>query len=171
MVDRSLVLLARLVGMPVLSGDKALRKSLQVRVSTAEDTPAQGHVFWTPLTASSSKYMDNDEQAMAACSHFVAACNAYIPLSPDALRSLQAPIYAWLLRRQQTLVHLTTHLRTASGQEAGTNEASWASLRLHARQQKLRAIRGIVCSPEKRGTARTHARPHRSGGQFAMRHS
>jgi cyanate permease len=177
MVDRSLVLLARLVGMPVLSGDKALQKSLQVRVSTGEDTPAQGHVFWTPLTASSSAGMDNDEEAMAACSQFVADCNASPPLSPDALRSLQAPIYAWLRQRQQTLVHRTAQLQTASGQEAGAHErntrasASRASMRLHARQHKLRVIRGTVCSPEKKGTANTHARPHLSGGQFAMRHN
>ena len=171
MVDRSLVLLAQLVGLPVLSGDKALQKSLQVRISTGEDTQAQGHVFWTSLTASSSTDRDNDEQAMAVCSQFVAACNAFTPLSPDALHSLQAPIYAWLCQRQQTLVHRTAHLQTASGQKAGRNEASWASLRLHARQHKLRVIRGTVCSPEKRGTARMHARPHLSGGQFAMRHS
>jgi len=171
LVYRSLVLLAQVVGMPVLSGDKALQKSLQVRVSTAEDTPAPGQIFWTPLTASSSTDMDNDEEALAVCSQFVAACNASTPLSPDALLSLQAPLYAWLCQRQQTLVHRTAHLQTASGQEAGTTEASWASMRLHARQHKLRVIRGSVGSPEKRGTVRTHARPHLSGGQFAMRDS
>lgn len=161
MVSRSLVLLAQLVGMPVLSGDTALQQSLQMQGSIGEIIQAQGHVFWTPLTASSSTGIDNNEEAMAACLQFVAACNASTPLSPDALLSLQAPIYAWLRQRQQT----------ASGQEAGTNEASWASMRFHARQHKLRLIRGTVSSPEKRGTASTHARPHLSGGRLATIHS
>jgi hypothetical protein len=173
MVDRSLVLLARLVGMPVLSGDKALQKSLQARVSTAEDTPAQGHVFWTPLTTSSTSPMDNDEEARAVCAQFVAACNAYTPLSPDALPSLQAPIYAWLRQRQQAFVRQTVHLQTLSGKEVGVNEpntrdsASWANMRLSARQQKLRVIRGTVSSPGKRGNASIQTWPEVSGDQFA----
>jgi hypothetical protein len=161
LIYNSIVLLARVIGMPVLSGEQALQKSPQVWGSTGEDTHAQGPSIWTPLTASSSFEKDNDEEVMATFSPFVATCNAYTPLPPDTLRALQAPLYAWLRQKQWTFVRQTAHLQTASDLQAGTHErntrasVSQASMRLRARQHKLRVIRGTACSPGKTGHAST----------------
>jgi hypothetical protein len=175
-VFRSLVMLAALIGMPVLGGEKAIQRDLQVRARTGEDAHAQAQSFRAHLPASSSPSMDKDEEALAAFSRFVAACNACTPLPPDALSPLQAPIYSWLRRRQRTFLRQTSHLQTASGQEAGGIEqgtkvavapGSRASVRLRARQQKLRTIRGTASSPGKTGTASAQAWRYVSGGRFA----
>jgi hypothetical protein len=164
------------VGMPVLSGEQALQKSQQVWGSTEEDTQAPGQSFWTPLTASPSFSKDNDEEVLAACSQFVAACNAYTPLPPDALGALQAPLYAWLRQKQRTFVRQTVHLQTASALQAGAHErntrasASQASARLRARQHKLRAIRGTACSPRRTGHTSTLTWTNVSGSPFATAH-
>jgi hypothetical protein len=179
-VCTSLALLAALLGMPVLGGEQATRKDLQLKAKAREHVQVQEPSFWSALPTPFAPSTDKEEEAMAVCSQFVAACNAYTPLPPDALNALQAPLYSWLLRRQRAFLRQTIHLPTPSDQEAGRNRQSAmrivppesrAGERLRARQHKLRIIRGTVYSPEKRGTVSTHARPHLSGSQFATIHS
>ncbi|HEX6482834.1 MAG TPA: MFS transporter [Ktedonobacteraceae bacterium] len=175
-VCTSLALLAALLGMPVLGGEQATQKAVQRKAQARQDGPMQASSVWSVQPTASSPSLDREEEARAVCSQFVATCKAYRPLPPDALPALQEPLYTWLRQRQRAFVHQTAHLPATSDLQAGTHErnsrasASRASLRLHARQHKLRAIRGTASWPEKSGTASIDAGSYVPGGQFATRY-
>ena len=175
-VCRSVVMLATLLGIPVLSAEQVLRKDLQRTASQRKDMQSHESSFWSIPPATSSSLIDRDEETRAICAQFVAACKAYTPLSPDALLSLQAPIYAWLRQRQRAMVHqllprlITLDLLPGANRQNRAEDVPsgrWVDARLRARQQKLRVIRGTACLPRKRGTASEYVKHTHSGDQFA----
>lgn len=131
-LQRSIALLAGLVGIPVLGGGHEMQ-SVQAKDRRADTTRSRAVLDHTLRPT-------QQQASPSRLSAFVAACATAEPPPPEALQPLQREIGDWLFQAELALAQGTANLQGRSGQKTGRKEQP--SLRQQARQQKLRDIRG-----------------------------